>query len=214
MLRKLLFVTVAMSLTFSVINWGRDSQRKTKEFDSAGSTYIGSPELIEVGAWLKQNTPSDATFASNFGWGRLNEFELRPYSEQCTALRNRMTSQEIWIRTSDAKLVVYSERQAWLQATRTIWLQATPSKSEKVGEPLEIRQLISTQFSINPSEEFLDTLRDSQIGWFVVHRSNILRTSWKPFAEIRFTNKSFFVLELASKNEWVHQNSRHSNANI
>jgi hypothetical protein len=200
-LRNTLLVTVAMSLTFSLINWGRDNQRKTKEFDSAGFTYVGSPELIEVGAWLKQNTPSDATFASNFGWGRLNEFEVLPYSEQCTALRNRLVTQETCARTSDAKLVVYSERQAWLQATRTIWLQATQTNSEKVNVSLEKRQFVSTQFSINPSDEFLDILKDSQIEWFVVDRTNNLRNSWQPFAKVRFTNKSFFVLELSIKNE-------------
>ncbi len=199
-LRKLLFVTVAMSLAFSVINWGRDGQRKTKEFNSAGSTYIGSPELIEVGDWLKQNTPSDAIFASNFGWGRLNQSELLPYSAPCTALRNRSVPQETCMRTGDTKLVVYSERQAWLQATRTIWLQATPSKSEKINEPLDIRQFVSTQFSINPSEQLLKILKDSQIDWFVVDRTDSFRDSWLPFAIIRFTNKTFFVLELATKN--------------
>ena len=198
-LRKTLFVTVGMSLTFSVINWGRDSQRKTKEFNSAGSTYIGSPELIEVGDWLKQNTPSDAIFASNFGWGRLNQSELLPYSAPCTALRNRSVPQETCMRTGDTKLVVYSERQAWLQATRTIWLQATPRKSEKINEPLETRQFVSTQFSINPSDQLLKILKNSQVDWFVVDRSNNLRDSWLPFAIIRFTNKTFFVLELASK---------------
>jgi hypothetical protein len=200
-LRKVFYVTVAMSLTFSIINWGRDSQRKYKEFNSAGFTYVGNPELIEVGTWLKQNTPSDAMFASNFGWGRLNEYELLPYSAPCTALRNRLVFQETCARTSDAKLVVYSERQAWLQATRTIWLQATQTDSEKVNVSLEKRQFVSTQFSINPSDEFLDTLKDSQITWFVIDRTNNLRNSWQPFAKVRFTNKSFFVLELSIKNE-------------
>ena len=200
-LRNVLFVTVAMSLTFSVINWGRDSQRKTKEFESVGLTYVGSPELIEVGNWLKQNTPTNAIVASNYGWGNLNEYELLPYSAPCTALRNRLVSQETCIRTSDAKLVVYSERQAWLQATRTIWLQATQSKSERVNEPLESRQFVSTQFSISPSDQLLKILRDSQIEWFVIDRTNNLRDSWQPFATIRFTNKSFFVLELAVKSE-------------
>jgi hypothetical protein len=200
-LRNTLLVTVAMSVTFSVINWGRDSQRKTKEFDSIGFTYVGSPELIEVGTWLKQNTPSDAIFASNFGWGRLNENELLPYSAPCTALRNRLVLQEACMRTGDTKLVVYSERQAWLQATRTIWLQATQNKSEKINEPLEIRQFVSTQFSISPSDQLLKILKDSQIAWFVIDRTNNLRDSWLPFAKIRFTNKSFFVLELSIKNE-------------
>ncbi len=199
--RNALFVTVAMSLTFSVINWGRDSQRKSNEFGSVGLAYVGSPELIEVGNWLKQNTPSNAIIASNYGWGRLNEDELLPYSAPCTALRNRLVSQETCLRTSDAKLLVYSERQAWLQATRTIWLQATQSNSEKVNEPLENRQFVSTQFSINPSDRLAEFLRDSQIGWFVIDRTNNLRNSWKPFAEIKFTNNSFFVLELAAKNE-------------
>lgn len=190
-----------MSLTFSVINWGRDSQRKSNEFGSVGFKYVGSPELIEVGDWLKQNTPTNAIVASNYGWGRLTEYELLPYSAPCTALRNRLVSQETCIRTSDAKLVVYSERQSWLQATRTIWLQASQSNSEKVNEPLENRQFISTQFSVNPSDQLLKILRDSQIEWFVVDRTNNLRDSWQPFAEIRFTNKSFFILELGAKNE-------------
>jgi hypothetical protein len=190
-----------MSVTFSVINWGRDSQRKTKEFDSIGFTYVGSPELIEVGTWLKQNTPSDAIFASNFGWGRLNENELFPFSAPCIALRNRLVLQEACMRTGDTKLVVYSERQAWLQATRTIWLQATQNKSEKINEPLKIRQFVSTQFSISPSDQLLKILKDSQIDWFVIDRTNNLRDSWLPFAKIRFTNKSFFVLELSIENE-------------
>jgi hypothetical protein len=200
-LRNTLLVTVAMSVTFSVINWGRDSQRKTKEFDSIGFTYVGSPELIEVGTWLKQNTPSDAIFASNFGWGRLNENELFPFSAPCIALRNRLVLQEACMRTGDTKLVVYSERQAWLQATRTIWLQATQNKSEKINEPLKIRQFVSTQFSISPSDQLLKILKDSQIDWFVIDRTNNLRDSWLPFAKIRFTNKSFFVLELSIENE-------------
>ena len=200
-LRNALFVTVAMSLTFSVINWGRDGQRKTKEFARHGFTYVGSPDLIEVGDWLMQNTPDNTIVASNYGWGSLNKYELLPYSEPCTSLRNKLILQETCLRTTDAKLVVYSERQAWLQATKTIWLQATQSNSEKVNEPLKNRQFVSTQFSINPSDQLSEILRDSQIEWFVIDRTNNLRDSWQPFAEIRFTNKSFFVLKLSAKSE-------------
>jgi hypothetical protein len=88
-----------------------------------------------------------------------------------------------------------------LQATRTIWLQATQNKSEKINEPIKIRQFVSTQFSISPSDQLLKILNDSQIDWFVIDRTNNLRDSWLPFAKIRFTNKSFFVLELSIKNE-------------
>ena len=200
-IRNALFVTVSMSLAFSLINWEHDSQRKSKEFESVGSNYVGSKDLIEIGNWLKKNTPPDAIFASNYGWARTDEIELARYSAPCTALRSRFVTQETCVRTSDAKLVFYSERQAWLQATRTIWLQAIQRSGDQINEPLEKRQYVSTQFPTNPSVSLLNTLRSSNIKWFVVDRTNITRSSWWPFAEVKFSNKSFFILELASESE-------------
>ena len=34
------------------------------------------------------------------------------------------------------------------------------------------------------------------VDWFVVDRSTTDRTSWEPFATVRYSNDTFFVLEL------------------
>ena len=193
-----LTLSLAMSTTFTVINWYEQYQRKYQEFAEQGDGYLGDSDLIDIATWIRSNTSKYSVIASNFGWSGVLPSELDPYSLPCIAFRDNRKSVELCRRTTDAKLVLYSERQAWLQATTALWLQAAPSNNQILNDLIRTRQKTLVEFANSPSQFSANILSNAKIQWFVVHKLHLRRTSWEPFAKIRYSNDSFLVLEMTS----------------
>ena len=79
-------------------------------------------------------------------------------------------------------------RRTWLQATATHYTGFTPE--------IDGRQTATLGFAADPTAAQAKQMLDDGVDWFVVDRSTTDRTSWEPFATVRYSNDTFFVLEL------------------
>ena len=61
---------------------------------------------------------------------------------------------------------------------------------------MDKRQTTTLGFAVEPNAEQLQQMESDGVTWYVVDRSTTDRTIWEPFATVRYTNDSFYVLEL------------------
>ena len=178
----------AMCIGFTVFNWIDIAPEKMDEFRRNGTSYLAPPELLKVSSWVIANTSEDDIIASNFGWPDMEDAELESYSLPCIAYQNKRILQETCNRTKNSLLAAYLDRR--------LWLQTTVLQYSEFNEKIKQRQLVSVQFASKPSNLNLQIMNSDGVDWFVVDRSTTSLESWLPFAEIRYTSDSFFVLKI------------------
>jgi hypothetical protein len=178
-----------MAVTFSVYNWYRIMPEKHDEWRRNGATYFASPSLETTSSWLNKNSSADDIFASNFGWPKLLDDEVRFFKEPCKSIHLKTEQTEKCRRSSNSLLLAYVHRRAWLQATYY--------HSLVVSTEVNRRQTATLGFVSAPTQGHLKQMLDDGVDWFVVDRSTTDLISWAPFATIRYENDSFFVLELS-----------------
>jgi hypothetical protein len=177
-----------MSITFSFANWIILMPTKSDEFKRNGLTYLPNQDVLDVAGWIRNNSELKDIVASNFGWPLLKNDELKYFTAPCTSFKDKSVVEESCRRTSNAQLVVYLGRRSWLQTT-------TFQYSNK-NDVAEKRQRTILNFAQNPDQKTYDLLHSGGVDWFVVDRSTTSLESWLPFAEIKFTSDSFFVLKI------------------
>ena len=187
---KLVIVVSSMAVTFSVYNWYRIVPEKHDEWRRNGAAYFASPNLETTSSWLNKNSGADDIFASNFGWPKLLDDEIRFFKEPCKSIHLKTEQTEKCRRSSDSLLLAYVHRRAWLQATAY--------HSLVVSTEVDRRQTATLGFATAPTSAHLAQMLDDSVDWFVVDRSTTDIISWEPFATIRYENDSFFVLELST----------------
>lgn len=180
--------SATMCVAFALFNWMDIAPDKTDEFRRNGNSYLASPELIKVASWIITNTNEDDIVASNFGWPSMEYSDLESFSLPCIAYQNKSALEETCSRTKNTLLAAYMERRAWLQATVLQY--------SEFNENMKQRQLVSIQFASEPSKLNLEIMNSDGVDWFVVDRSTTSLESWLPFAEIRYSSDSFFVLKV------------------
>ena len=185
---KLVAVTAVMGLSFAATNWADTIQRKHSEFSRDGETYLATADLENIANWINSDTDEIDIVASNFGWPKIATDEIELFRAPCTAFRNKEVSVETCRRTNNALLVAYMHRRTWLQATATHYTGFTPE--------IDGRQTATLGFAADPTAAQAKQMLDDGVDWFVVDRSTTDRTSWEPFATVRYSNDTFFVLEL------------------
>ena len=187
-LSKLIVIAVSMSVTFAATNWLETIPRKHNEFSRDGDSYLASFNLDLTAKWVNENTNETEIVASNFGWPKIAEGEFESYRSPCLAVRNKDVAVETCKRTNNALLVAYMHRRTWLQATSVHYTGFTPE--------MDKRQTATLGFAVEPNAEHLQQMESDGVTWYVVDRSTTDRTDWEPFATVRYTNDSFYVLEL------------------
>ena len=187
-LSKLIIVTAAMFVTFAATNWLETTPRKHNEFDRDGQSYLATENLDETAGWVNENTNENEIVASNFGWPKMAEGDIESYRSPCLAVRNKDVAVETCKRTNNALLVAYMHRRTWLQATSIHYTGFTPE--------MDKRQTTTLGFAAEPNAEHLQQMESDGVTWYVVDRSTTDRTNWEPYATVRYTNDSFYVLEL------------------
>jgi hypothetical protein len=187
---KLVIIVSSMAVTFSVYNWYRIVPEKHDEWRRNGATYFASPNLETTSSWLNKNSSADDIFASNFGWPKLLDDEVRFFKEPCKSIHLKTEQTEKCRRSSNSLLLAYVHRRAWLQATYY--------HSLVVSTEVNRRQTATLGFVSAPTQGHLKQMLDDGVDWFVVDRSTTDLISWAPFATIRYENDSFFVLELSN----------------
>jgi hypothetical protein len=191
-LLSLVAVFFSMCMTFTFKNWYDSYSDRYDEFNRIGLSYIGSFEVIEIGNWMNKNTDQNSIVASNFGWPKIGSSNFESYRAQCTARLNKEIVTETCNRTRDFKLVAYTNRIFWLQATANHYTGFTPE--------MDSRQTVTLGFAADPTSAHAQRMLDDGVDWFVVDRSKTDRTSWEPFATTEYTNDSFFALRLNKNN--------------
>ena len=185
---KLIVITASMSVTFAAVNWFETIPRKHNEFSRDGDSYLASFNLDSTAKWVNENTNKTVIIASNFGWPKIADGEFESYRSPCLAVRNKDIAVETCKRTNNALLVAYMHRRTWLQATSVHYTGFTPE--------MDKRQTTTLGFAAEPTAEHLQQMESDGVTWYVVDRSTTDRTNWEPYATVRYTNDSFYVLEL------------------
>lgn len=187
---KLVIVVSSMAVTFSIYNWYRLVPEKHAEWRRNGATYFATPNLKTASSWLNENSSTEDIFASNFGWPKTANDEIKFFNEPCKSIHSKTEQTEKCQRTSNSILLAYVHRRAWLQATSY--------HSLFVSTEVSRRQNTAVEFATAPSSAHLRQMLHDSVDWFIVDRSTTDLISWEPFATIRYENNSFFVLELKS----------------
>jgi hypothetical protein len=185
---KVLIVVSATALTFSAKNWHEHISDRHNEFERMGNSYLGTYDIRETAKWVNENTNETEIVASNFGWPKIADGEFESYRSPCLAVRNKDIAVETCKRTNNALLVAYMHRRTWLQATSVHYTGFTPE--------MDKRQTTTLGFAAEPTAEHLQQMESDGVTWYVVDRSTTDRTNWEPYATVRYTNDSFYVLEL------------------
>ena len=185
---KVVIVISALSLTFGAKNWHEHISDRHDEFARIGDAYLGTNKIHDVANWINENTNETEIVASNFGWPKMAKGEFESYRSPCLAVRNKDVAVETCKRTNNALLVAYMHRRTWLQATSVHYTGFTPE--------MDKRQTATLGFAVEPNAEHLQQMESDGVTWYVVDRSTTDRTIWEPFATVRYTNDSFYVLEL------------------
>ena len=185
---KLVSVTAVMGLSFAAANWADTIQRKHSEFSRDGETYLATADLENLANWINSETGEVDIVASNFGWPKLASGDIEFFRAPCTAFRNKEVSVETCRRTTSSLLTSYMHRRTWLQTTFLHYTGFTPE--------MDSRQTATLGFASDPTAAQAQQMLDDGVDWFVVDRSTTDRTSWEPFATVRYSNDTFFVLEL------------------
>ena len=179
-----------MAVCFSVVNWFNTTPEKHAEWSRNGESYLGTSEMLDLADWTNKNTNTDDIFASNFGWPRINADLEKLFSSPCYSQRLKYGGD--CLRTRDALLMMYIHRVFWLQATgtRTVFLEPE----------MKARQSATLGFAADPTSNQVKQMLYDGVNWFLVDRTTIDRTSWEPFATIKYANDSFFALQLNENN--------------
>ena len=185
---KLIIVASSMSIAFSAYNWANTMPRKHSEFARNGEAYFATPSLKQTTSWLNQNSNENDIVGSNFGWPQMISNEIEFFRAPCSAFRNKEVTVETCRRSTNALLTAELHRRTWLQTTFFHYTGFTPE--------IDSRQAATLGFAADPTSAQLQQMLDDGVDWFVIDRSTTGRTSWEPFATMRFKNESFFVLEL------------------
>ena len=164
---------------------------------------LPTPDVNDVGAWLRENTSQDAVVGSNyFCESRLNfKLDCAPDSWWADWLSRaneadffgsscQVETAERLGRIQNYLLPSVSDRRFFVQGPGFSLGCTPPPKwiSERIN--------ISESFARNPSLESCNALLESGVTFFVVDLRTTDRTDWNSFAVPRFSNESFVVLEL------------------
>ena len=187
---KLIIVASTMAVCFSVVNWFNTTPEKHAEWSRNGESYLGTSEMLDLADWTNKNTNTDDIFASNFGWPRINADSEKLFSSPCYFKRLKYGGD--CLRTRDGLLMMHIHRVFWLQATgtRTVFLEPE----------MKARQSATLGFAADPTSNQVKQMLYDGVNWFLVDRTTIDRTSWEPFATIKYANDSFFALQLNENN--------------
>ena len=72
--------------------------------------------------------------------------------------------------------------------------RSTPSNP---NDEFFVRTRVSIEFPNTPSASNFETLRSSNVKWFIIDLDNTKVRNWEPWAKTRFINSKVAVLELA-----------------
>ena len=191
---------LAMSVGFFSINYEKNIRQEYPESDRNFASLIGldRPDLQSASNWISTNTKTSAIFATNDLCGQVSKScnkdtnwdALLDFSMKCT--------QFAVLRTDKCNAGGYALLTAIVHRRFLAGNYYVGISDGSAIKPWVVKRVIdSVNFAKLPSNETLTALKDSNVGWYLLRRELTSDKNWAKFGNIRYSNSSYFVIELS-----------------
>lgn len=191
---------LAMSVGFFSINYEKNIRQEYPESDRNFASRIGldRPDLQSASNWISTNTKTSAIFATNDLCGQVSKScnkdtnwdALLDFSMKCT--------QFAVLRTDKCNAGGYALLTAIVHRRFLAGNYYVGISDGSAIKPWVVKRVIdSVNFAKLPSNETLTALKDSNVGWYLLRRELTSDKNWAKFGNIRYSNSSYFVIELS-----------------
>ena len=191
---------LAMSVGFFSINYEKNIRQEYPESDRNFASRIGldRPDLQSASNWISTNTKTSAIFATNDLCGQVSKScnkdtnwdALLDFSMKCT--------QFAVLRTDKCNAGGYALLTAIVHRRFLAGNYYVGISDGSAIKPWVVKRVMdSVNFAKLPSNETLTALKDSNVGWYLLRRELTSDKDWAKFGNIRYSNSSYFVIELS-----------------
>ena len=190
---------LAMSGGFYSANYAKNIQEEYPESNRNFASRIGldRPDLLSASNWISTNTKKSAIFATNDFCGGISKTcnsdtdwdALLDFSMKCTQFAVLRTDK---CNAGGYQLLTAVVHRRFLAGNYYVGI----SDGSAIKPWVVKRVLDSVNFAKSPSSETLIALKDSNVGWYLLRRELTSDKNWEKFGTIRYTNSSYFVIEL------------------
>jgi hypothetical protein len=190
---------LAMSLGFYTINYVKNIQEEYPQSNRNFASRIGldRPDLLSASDWISTNTKTSAIFATNDFCGGISKTcnsetdwdALLDFSMKCTQFEVLRTDK---CNAGGYQLLTAVVHRRFLAGNYYVGI----SDGSAIKPWVVKRVLDSVNFAKSPSSETLTKLKDSNVSWYLLRRELTSDKNWEKFGNIRYSNSSYFVIEL------------------
>ncbi|MGA1173380.1 MAG: hypothetical protein ACO3VC_06930 [Ilumatobacteraceae bacterium] len=201
-LQLALFGVAAMSIGFFAVNFSRNAVNEYPEFNRnyESRTGLDRPDLIAASEWISDNTPVSAIFATNdfcaeisTGCDAQTDWLKRvEYSMNCT--RDQVLR---WVGTDDCNPGSYKLLTALVDRrflAGNFWVGV--SDGDALQPWLAERVMTSVNFAKSPSAEISESLKQSNVEWFLLRKELTDSQDWQKYGTIEYSNDSYAIIKL------------------
>jgi len=201
-LQLALFGIAAMSIGFFAVNFSRNAVNEYPEFNRnyESRTGLDRPDLFAASEWISDNTPVSAIFATNDFCAEISTecdaqtdwLKRVEYSMNCT--RDQVLR---WVGTDDCnpgsyKLLTALVNRRFLAGN--FWVGV--SDGDALQPWLAERVMTSVNFAKSPSVEISESLKQSNVEWFLLRKELTDSQDWQKYGTIEFSNDSYAIIKL------------------
>lgn len=197
-----LFGLFAMSLGFFAVNFAQNSASEYPEFkrNFESRTGLDRPDLISASNWISENTNEATIFATNDFCSEISpscnaqtDWDARVnFSMNCT--QDQVVR---WVETDDCNPGGYNILTALVDRrflAGNFWVGI--SDGDALQPWVAQRVLDSVGFAKNPSVDVVNSLKLSDVGWFLLRSQLTDSKDWQKFGTIEYSNDSYVVIKL------------------
>ena len=201
-LQLALFGVAAMSIGFFVVNFSRNAVNEYPEFNRnyESRTGLDRPDLIAASEWISDNTPVSAIFATNDFCAEISTecgaqtdwLKRVEYSMNCT--RDQVLR---WVGTDDCNPGSYKLLTALVDRrflAGNFWVGV--SDGDALQPWLAERVMTSVNFAKSPSAEISESLKQSNVEWFLLRKELTDSQDWQKYGTIEYSNDSYAIIKL------------------
>ena len=190
---------LAMSGGFYLTNYAKNIQEEYPQSNRNYASRIGldRPDLQSASNWISTNTKTSAIFATNDFCGGISKTcnsdtdwdALLDFSMKCTQFAVLRTDK---CNAGGYQLLTALVHRRFLAGNYYVGI----SDGSAIKPWVTKRVLDSVNFAKSPSSETLTKLKESNVGWYLLRRELTSDKNWEKFGTIRYSNSSYYVIEL------------------
>ena len=200
--RLALFGIAAMSVGFFAVNFSQNAVNEYPEFNRNYESRIGldRPDLLAASEWITDNTPVAAIFATNDFCAEISPdcdaqtdwLKRVEFSMNCT--RDQVLR---WVGTDDCNPGSYKLLTALVDRrflAGNFWVGV--SDGDALQPWLAERVMNSVNFAKSPSVEVSESLKQSNVEWFLLRKELTVSQDWQKYGTIEYSNDSYAIIKL------------------